>query len=152
MSEYDDDLTQDGEEVEQEAAAPRADDSADMARLREQNRKLTFKVHKTELEAKYGSEIAGLVPETMPFKEWDQFAEKLIALRGTAVEEKEAEPAEAPQEEPSATEQALATASSQPSATSAGPDLYREMTAKQIGELPAGEREKAMQAKYADSV
>ena len=150
MSEYDD-LTQDGEEAEQEAAPAKADDSAEMTRLREQNRKLTFKVHKTELEAKYGSEIAGLVPETLPFKEWDTFAEKLDALRGTAVE-KETEAEAAPPEEPSEAEQALAAVSSQPSATSAGPDLYREMSAKEIGQLPPGEREKAMQAKYADSV
>jgi hypothetical protein len=140
-------------ESEETPAESAAADPAKLAKLQKENRSLRGRLRRAELGAEYGKDIAELVPDALPLKEWDAYAEKLVALRGQTGKEETPPEGEAPAEPPTEAEQKLAVVSSASSAAAAGSDNpYRDMSAKEIGLLPEGERERAMAAKYVDSL
>jgi hypothetical protein len=76
------------------------------------------RLRRSEVTAKYGAEVVDMIPDELPIRKWDEFAEKLharLAERPTAPEDK-GEDAEAP-EEPTPAERKLAAVSK------AGPEV-----------------------------
>ena len=112
MDEYDvDELDQDVEDNTEEVEASPVDDKA-LDKLRKENHSLRARLRRSELEAEFGSDVAALVPDALPLKEWKDYAAKLVALKGPAVstaDQTDDEVAEAPQEEPTPAEKRLAT-------------------------------------------
>jgi 3-mercaptopyruvate sulfurtransferase SseA len=76
-----------------------------------------LELRRTQLEKEYGEDIVGLIPTALPQTEWKDYADKLQAFRGQPSSEVQTEQAteEAPQEEASPEEQALAAVGTGPS-------------------------------------
>lgn len=107
---------------------------AKLAEFEKDNFTLRDKVRRTDLRAKYGEDIAELVPEQLPPEKWDEFAEKLSALKKPEKEATQAEeaPEEAVKDKP-VPEGLKAATGATPSPTQARPNA--ELTNKQIAEL-----------------
>ena len=112
MSEYDEDDLDQGVEEAPEEVAPSASEDKELGKLRKENHSLRTRLRRTELEAEFGSDVAALVPDALPLKEWKEYAGKLVALKGPAVstaDQTDEATQEAPSEEPSEVERRLAT-------------------------------------------
>jgi hypothetical protein len=137
---------------EPEAGAPEAPQAAtespDVRKLRQENRSLRERLRRSEVEAKHGAEVAGLIPPSLPLDEWEDYAAKLADFRqAPAPAPTESETVDAPSEERQATEAKLAAVVA-PQATGTPQEI---LSAKEIGDLmkadpAAGLR--AAQAKY----
>lgn len=124
---------------------------AEAAKAAKGEQRARHEAHRMKLLASYDEEIVNLIPETLPFKEREEFAEKLKALRGTVQEPAQAEEAtpEAPQEEPTETEMALATANTSPaSSTGTSFDDVSAMEIAKIGETDPARARQLMEAKF----
>lgn len=153
MSEYDeDDLDQDVEEVPEEVASSATDDKV-LEKLRKENHSLRSRLRRSELEAEFGSDVAALVPDALPLKEWKEYAGKLVALKGPAVstaDQTDEATQEAPSEEPSEVERRLATVGKVSPPGAALPEEL--LTVAQIKELsktdPEGAERLIMEGKF----
>jgi hypothetical protein len=104
---------QDSEEEGATSAAPEQGADPAMEKLRKENRALRVRLRRSEVTAKYGSEVVDLIPDELPIRKWDEFAERLharLAERPTESPEDKGEPAETP-EEPTPAEKKLAALS-----------------------------------------
>ena len=107
-----------------------------------------------KLLASYDAEIVDLIPDTLPFKEREEFAEKLKALRGTSVEPAQAETAtpEAPPEEPTEAEKQFALANASPASGTSTMNDFEDVSTQDIQRmLASGDSERALEiinAKY----
>ena len=118
---FDDDLDQDVEEAPAAEQAQPPEEDPTLKKLRSENRSLRTRLRRTELQAKYGEEVVGLIPEELPLKKWEPFAEQ---LSGRLTKQAEADPTEtvteeAPKVEPPPEEKQLAAVSK--GATTTGP-------------------------------
>lgn len=79
---------QDVEEPEPEHTLPDRDRSEkEFKKLQAENKSLRGRLRRTEIEARYGKDIADLIPGSLPMREWLEFAEKVrdrIAEESTA--------------------------------------------------------------------
>lgn len=105
-----------------------------LTKLQNENRSLRVRLRRTELQAKFGPDISELVPDTLPLKEWEAFAEKLQDFKGPAAQTDQTESVEveAPVEEPSPAERQLAAVSR--SSATGGPAASR-MSAREWMDL-----------------
>src|SRR3990167_3368595 len=72
------DLTSDLEsEDEDETTADETVDPAKYRKLQAENRSLRTRLRRSEIGAKYGSEVVELIPDELPLGKWEAFAEKL---------------------------------------------------------------------------
>lgn len=105
--EYDDD-SQEGSESE--VAAPTAQVvDPELKKARNENRSLRAKLRRLEVAQKYGEDVAALVPDALPLKEWDGYAEKVQATITARVGSSQTQAgSEAPVEELTEDQKALA--------------------------------------------
>ena len=120
---------QDSEEEGATPASPEQGQDPGMDKLRKENRALRSKLRRSEISAKYGPGVVDLIPDELPIRKWDEFAEKLHArLAERPAPTETGEPAEVP-EEPTQAERKLAAVSkagSAPSATAAASTITRD--------------------------
>ncbi len=138
MDDYDDLDEQGSEGAPPTPVAGTDANAAEVERLKKENYKLRDKVRRTDLSAKFGSDVVELIPASLPAQEWEAYAEKLQALKGAAPVTAEP-PGEAvkvpepPSEETKAAEAAMAAVASTPS--SRGGTAPPQLSAQEIGQL-----------------
>lgn len=149
MSDYDDYEAEAAPEPE--APASSSDDALakKLAEMEKDNYKLRGKLRRAELNSKFGSEIAELVPDELPHDKWEEYAEKLQGLRGPLVEEQATEASEDEAEAaPTEAELKLAAAASSPTTGTAPVDVSAKEILKLVQEGHHAEAEKLIRAKY----
>lgn len=149
MDDADLDLSQ-GDEVEEQQDTSAENTSDDLvAKLKKENHGLRSKLRRAEISTEYGAEIAELIPDVLPAKDWKDYAAKLAALKGEVVQEtSEEQPvselSEAQGESLREREARLATAGG--SHPAGARPAHSEMSGKEIRDLGKRDPAAAMQA------
>lgn len=138
---------------EEPKAGSDKDWQAEVERLKKENFKLREKARRSDLAAKFDPEIAELVPAQLPAEEWESYAERLQALRGSAPStasesQQPTEATDAPRVEPTEAERAFTAVANTPRSGTTQPET---LTARQIQELMQSDPARALaaaQAKY----
>ena len=151
-----DDLDEQGSEGTPAPPAAGTDAAAaEVERLKKENYKLRDKVRRTELSAKFGSDVVELIPAALPAAEWEGYAEKLQALKGAAPAPADEPPAASTETDEQrvareSAERAMAAVVRTPSHGGTPPST---LSASEIGELMRTDQAaaiQAMKAKYGD--
>lgn len=124
MDEYAGDVEEQGSEASLDSSEPTGGaEDPKLKKLQQENRSLRARLRRSELVAKYGTEVVGLIPDELPITKWESFADTLATRLGSErtaeASSQTAEPA--PSEEPTPEELRLASVTRSASGQAEGP-------------------------------
>lgn len=149
------DVEDDDTIFDQDTEAPDAkpgprDWEAEARKARKEAQSLRSRLRRTEIEAKYGADVADLIPDSMPMREWDDFAEKLADRLAGSQTTSDPVDVVASNPEPTPEEQRLAAAAGTSGYSTSAAERPSAKEILELGRVSPGAATREIQTLYRD--